>query len=217
MPDRQQGARSTRAGRRAPGAECIVRTSARTSIVPLLSERAAASPHARAFTFLDGGEVERSSAPGARPPRTPPRTERAVGSPPERSGDHGVPASDGAGGSAGAEPPGSSMTWSALDERTRAIGAAIASRVPAGARVLLLFPPGLDIIPAFFGALAAGSIAIPVYPPAGARMDRTVVRLRGMIADAGVTLVVSTNAVRVKADAFSAVIPELSKVSWLAV
>jgi len=147
-----------------------VRTPSRTSIVHLLSERAAASPRARAFTFLEGGETE-----------------------------------------------GASLTWSALDERARAIGAAIASRVPTGARVLLLFPPGLEVVPAFFGALAAGTIAIPVYPPAGARMDRTVVRLRGMIADAGVTLVVSTNAIRGKADTFSTVIPELSKVSWLAV
>jgi acyl-CoA synthetase (AMP-forming)/AMP-acid ligase II len=145
-----------------------VRTSARQSLVEVLSERALAQAHARAFTFLEGGEVE-----GAR------------------------------------------LTWSGLDERTRAIGAAIASRVPAGARVLLLFPPGLDIVPAFFGALSAATIAIPAYPPAGARMDRTVLRLRGMIADAGVTLIVSTRAVRAKAETFTNVIPELLRVSWL--
>ena len=48
------------------------------------------------------------------------------------------------------EEEGSRLTWAELDRRSRAIGAAIAGRAPSQSRVLLLFPPGLDFIPAFF-------------------------------------------------------------------
>ncbi len=59
------------------------------------------------------------------------------------------------------------LTWAELDRRSRAAAAAIASRVASRSRVLLLFPPGLDFVPAFFGCLGAGAIAVPVYPPSG--------------------------------------------------
>ena len=38
------------------------------------------------------------------------------------------------------------------------------------ARVLLLLPPGLDLITAFFGCLLAGTIAVPLPPPHPARL-----------------------------------------------
>ena len=34
-----------------------------------------------------------------------------------------------------------------------------------GERALLLYPPGLDFIAAFFGCLYAGVVAVPAYPP----------------------------------------------------
>src|SRR5262245_2172092 len=59
------------------------------------------------------------------------------------------------------------LTRRDLDRQSLAIAKAIASRVPRGSRVLLLFPPGLQFIPAFFGCLRAGSIALPAYSPSG--------------------------------------------------
>lgn len=47
-------------------------------------------------------------------------------------------------------------------------------------RALLLFPPGLDFIPAFFGCLYAGAIAVPCYPP---KRNRPDLRLRGIVED----------------------------------
>ena len=81
-----------------------------------------------------------------------------------------------------------SLTWARIDARSRAIGAVLASHSEPGARVLILLPPSVDFVPAFFGVLYAGAIAIPTYPPSAARADRSSTRLRGMIADAGVTL-----------------------------
>ena len=90
------------------------------------------------------------------------------------------------------ERAGASITWGVLERRCRAIAAAIAKRVDPGARVLVLFPPSTDFIPAFFGVLYAGAIAVPAYPPGGASAERAHARLRGMTMDAGITLAVGS-------------------------
>jgi acyl-CoA synthetase (AMP-forming)/AMP-acid ligase II len=54
-----------------------------------------------------------------------------------------------------------------------------------GERVLLLYPPGLEFIEAFFGCLAAGAIAVPVPPPRGKDDEAAAARLASILADAG--------------------------------
>jgi acyl-CoA synthetase (AMP-forming)/AMP-acid ligase II len=107
------------------------------------------------------------------------------------------------------------LTWQELDRRSRAIAAAIAERVEPGARVLLLFPPGLDFIAAFFGCAAARAIALPAYPPSTHRRDHTIARLRGMIADAGVSLVVAAQSVRARRAVLEDAVPELLNLDWM--
>ena len=110
---------------------------------------------------------------------------------------------------------GESMTWEQLERRSRAVAAAIMQRVEPGTRVLLMFPPSLDFVPAFFATLYAGAIAVPTYPPSGARADRTIARLRGMVADAGVTLVLAPAALAARASVLVSAVPDLSEVAWL--
>jgi acyl-CoA synthetase (AMP-forming)/AMP-acid ligase II len=107
------------------------------------------------------------------------------------------------------------LTWLELERGSRSIASAIRDRVEPGARVLLLFPPGIEFVTALFGAFRARVIAVPAYPPSGARTDRVAERLRGMIADAGVSLVLTTAAVATRAQALRTVIPELLAVEWL--
>jgi len=57
------------------------------------------------------------------------------------------------------------LTYADLDRRARAIASHLQDLRLAGERVMLAYPPGLEIIAAFFGALYAGCIAVPVYPP----------------------------------------------------
>ena len=109
------------------------------------------------------------------------------------------------------------LTWRGLDRRSRSIASAIRDRVGPQARVLLLFPPGLDFIAGLFGAFRARAIAVPAYPPSGARRDRVATRLRGVVADAGIELVLTTTAVAGRTDQLSAHIPELLRVPWLRV
>ena len=113
------------------------------------------------------------------------------------------------------ETEGARLTWSNLDKNSRAIAAAIQARTRRGDRVLILLPPGIGFVPAFFGVVYAGAVAIPMYPPAGARADRVVARLRGMIPDADVALVVSTRAIHARAANLQAHVPELTRIPWL--
>ena len=89
------------------------------------------------------------------------------------------------------ETPRAPTTWAALERRSRAIAVAVGSAVAPGARVLVMFPPSPEFAPAFFGVQYAGAIAVAAYPPLGARADRALDRLRGMIADAGITLAIA--------------------------
>src|SRR3954453_19182722 len=57
------------------------------------------------------------------------------------------------------------LPYQRLDERARTIPAMLQAEAEAGERVLLLYPPGLEFVAAFFGCLYAGAIAVPAYPP----------------------------------------------------
>ena len=84
------------------------------------------------------------------------------------------------------------LTYEHLDIKARAIGALLQSLEPAGSRVLLLYPPGLEYITGFFGCLYAGMIAIPAFPP---RINRSPLRLQNIIKDAQATVALTTGAV----------------------
>ena len=60
-----------------------------------------------------------------------------------------------------------SYTYASFIERTKAIAGALGkgSRFKPGDRLLLAYPPGLEMICAFFGCVRAGLIPVPVYPP----------------------------------------------------
>ncbi|MEU6592219.1 amino acid adenylation domain-containing protein [Streptomyces sp. NPDC046881] len=72
-----------------------------------------------------------------------------------------------------------------LDRRARAVAALVQDHVAPGGRVLIVLQPGPDYVSAFLGCLYAGAVAVPVYPPTGARGRE---RLAAVIADAGAGL-----------------------------
>src|ERR1044072_572905 len=79
------------------------------------------------------------------------------------------------------ETEAASLTYGELDQRARAIGARLQSLSAKDQPVLLLYPPGLEYIAAFFGCLYAGAIAVPVYPPTS---RRALPRLWSLLKDA---------------------------------
>src|SRR5882724_6721072 len=52
-----------------------------------------------------------------------------------------------------------------LDAQARAIAGRIMERTRPGDRALLLYPPGLEFLSAFFACAYANVIAVPAYPP----------------------------------------------------
>src|SRR5215207_10213202 len=53
------------------------------------------------------------------------------------------------------------LTFAELDRRAAALGEELGARLRPGDRALLMFPPGLDFIVAFFACQYAGVIAVP--------------------------------------------------------
>src|SRR5207237_1048391 len=56
-------------------------------------------------------------------------------------------------------------------------------------RILLLYPPGLEFIAAFFGCLYAGMVAVPAYPP---KRNHNLLRLQAIVKDAQAKVVLTT-------------------------
>jgi acyl-CoA synthetase (AMP-forming)/AMP-acid ligase II len=85
------------------------------------------------------------------------------------------------------------LSYGELDRQARGIAARLQSMAAPGERALLLYPPGLEFIAAFFGSLYAGVIAVPAYPPHSSRMDRTLPRLQGIARNAQPLAVLTTS------------------------
>ncbi len=82
-----------------------------------------------------------------------------------------------------------------------------------GERALLLYPPGLEFITAFFGCLLAGVIAVPVYPP---RLNQKLSRLLSIVNDAEATLALTTESLLCNHKGHWTEEPPLAQLSWLA-
>src|SRR4051794_25150555 len=72
------------------------------------------------------------------------------------------------------------LSYGELDHRARALGVRLQELGLAGERALLVYPPGLEFLVAFFGCLYGGAVAVPAYPP---RPNRPMPRLRAIVAD----------------------------------
>jgi acyl-CoA synthetase (AMP-forming)/AMP-acid ligase II len=85
------------------------------------------------------------------------------------------------------------LSYGQLDRQARAIGAWLENAGVSGEPALLLYPPGLDFIAAFFGCLYGGMIAVPTYPPHPVRASRTLPRLQAILETARPRAVLTTS------------------------
>ena len=107
------------------------------------------------------------------------------------------------------------LTYAGLLRSAEAIAAELLDRDLAGQRALLLFPPGLDFVEAFFGCLLAGVTAVPAYPP---RRNRNVGRIQAISDDAKARVALTVREVHNRVD--NGILddtPSLQKLDWLAV
>src|ERR1022692_1242436 len=72
-----------------------------------------------------------------------------------------------------------SYTYASFLRRAQAIAGHLRKegRFAAGDRVLLAYPPGLEMICAFYGCVRAGLIPVPVYPPSSYRFQGALYKM----------------------------------------
>lgn len=104
------------------------------------------------------------------------------------------------------------LTRRGLDEEARRIAARLQRTELAGQRALLLYPPGLDFIAAFFGCLYAGVVAVPANVPRGKRPSP---RLSSIIIDARPSVILTCGSQREDGERWAISIPELQNISRL--
>ncbi|WP_406694053.1 amino acid adenylation domain-containing protein [Singulisphaera sp. Ch08] len=105
------------------------------------------------------------------------------------------------------------LTYGELDRQARTLGGLLQERLPHGERALLVYPPGLQFLTAFFGCLYAGVVAVPIYPP---RPNRPMPRLKAVVSDCAPAAVLTTESLRSEAPRWFTQVPELAQPQWLA-
>ena len=80
------------------------------------------------------------------------------------------------------------ISYGALARRAAALAGHLAGAAPPGARMLLLYPAGLEFITVYFACLLAGMIAVPATIPHKTRASR---RLLALLADAAPALILT--------------------------
>ncbi|MBW4649611.1 MAG: amino acid adenylation domain-containing protein [Kastovskya adunca ATA6-11-RM4] len=110
------------------------------------------------------------------------------------------------------EIEGEQLTYRELDRRSRAIASQLQALGLSGERALLLYPPGLDYLAAFFGCLYAGVVAVPAYPP---RNQRNTPRIQAIAKDAQAAIALTTTAVHSKVQSLLTEKADLGNLQWL--
>jgi acyl-CoA synthetase (AMP-forming)/AMP-acid ligase II len=88
--------------------------------------------------------------------------------------------------------------WSEIRSRAQAVaGSLAASGVGQGDRVVLVYPTGIEFFDAFFGALLAGAVPVPLYPPVRlGRLDEYHQRTAAMVGGVAARVVLAERRVR---------------------
>ena len=105
-----------------------------------------------------------------------------------------------------------SLTYDELNTKARQLAALLQQMGMQGERALLLYPPGLDYIVAFFACLYAGAIAVPAYPPSN---NRHMPRLQAILDDSKAKIILTTQQVASNIRHFPSATGDLLDKHWL--
>ena len=105
------------------------------------------------------------------------------------------------------------VTYAELDARAKSLAARIRESAASGDRVLLLVPPGLDYVAAYFACLYAGTIAVPAYPPHPRRPDP---RIPAIVADCQPSVALTSEALLSRRDQWAGGDDRLASLRWIA-
>jgi acyl carrier protein len=105
------------------------------------------------------------------------------------------------------------LTFSQFNQRVRSIARRLVEEKLSGERILLLYPPGLEYVAAYFACLAAGAVAVPAYPP---RRNRNMLRIAAIAADAQAKAALITSDIADRSGDMLDEAPLLKSLLWLA-
>lgn len=107
------------------------------------------------------------------------------------------------------------LSFEETARRARAVATELQLEGHHHGRALLLFPPGPDFVWAFLGCIAAGTTAVPVYPPDPRRLDQTRLPLRSIVPDAQPSVVLTDPQLVGLHGPLTSAIGELGHVPWI--
>ena len=87
----------------------------------------------------------------------------------------------------------SHVTFGQLEQRVYSLAGHLAHEFPSGTRAVLLYPQGLDVVYAFWACVCAGLVPVPAPAPDPIRRKHSLHRLRSIIDDARVALILTTS------------------------
>ncbi len=106
----------------------------------------------------------------------------------------------------------SHINYGELECKAQAIGAWLRAFVNEGEKALIVLPPGLKYVTAFFGCLFAGIIAVPTYPP---RLHKTDSRLNTIIQDSEAKICITDSKILLSLDQRSETTPDIQGLQML--
>lgn len=87
------------------------------------------------------------------------------------------------------------LTYGDLQSQAQFLAQLLLKNTNPGDRILLIFPPGLEFVVAFFACAYAGRISVPSYPPANQAL---IEKLQSIIDDAKPSVIVTSNEIHKK-------------------
>lgn len=106
------------------------------------------------------------------------------------------------------------LTYGDLDRRAREVAGWLLEMGLRRERALLIYPPGLDYVAAFFGCLYAGVVAVPVPPINPVQTRRGLPQLESIVNDAKPVLALTTSRILSKLDQLLLKSRSLAAISW---
>lgn len=92
-----------------------------------------------------------------------------------------------------------SFTCAQLLKKAERIGALLVDKghLNPGDHVALIFPPGLELVAAFYGCLAAGMVPVCIRPPSPTSLQATLITVR-MVVDVSKSVALLSNSATIK-------------------
>ncbi|MGF2036848.1 MAG: fatty acyl-AMP ligase [Nostoc sp. CmiVER01] len=104
------------------------------------------------------------------------------------------------------------ISYQVLDQRARIIASYLQSLHLQNEQALLLYPPGIEYIAAFFGCLYAQVVAVPAYPP---KLNKPMPRLQAIATDAQAKIALTNTSILTDIERQFAHNPELASLHWI--